>query len=153
MERHALNAQTLAALFEFRRAICRSNRAEIWKQRTLCRQTFQYGRALGAELDQRRFNVRVFQTIELFSVVANCPIAPIDVLRLEIGNVRLRSAQKPRELVKCLSFRIFFAGDDLLMFGQFDSSLLLVFDLRPKFFRQDRPGEPAHANTMIVKFP
>jgi hypothetical protein len=51
MERHAFDAESIAALLEFRGTITRTHASQIWKQWTAGRQTPQHRRDALAEVD------------------------------------------------------------------------------------------------------
>jgi len=80
-------------------------------------------------------------------------VLPINVLRLQKRQIRLRRAQIPRELVERFAFGIVFAGDNGQMFRQRDGALFFEFDLRPESFRDERPRQPVHGQTKVVKLP
>src|SRR5579862_4992802 len=53
MKRNALDAKSLAALFEFRGAVATADGLEIGEQRAFCRQTTQDGFDVGAKMNHR----------------------------------------------------------------------------------------------------
>src|SRR5712664_4130768 len=80
-------------------------------------------------------------------------IGPVHVLRLEVGNVTLRSAKMPAQLVKVASFRVFLPLKDESVFLDSDGALGLEANLRPEALGHERPGQPVHRKAKVVWFP
>jgi len=80
-------------------------------------------------------------------------VLPINVLRLQKRQIRLRRAQIPCEFIERFAFGIVFAGDNGQMFRQRDGALFFEFDLRPESFRDEGPRQPVHGQTEVVKLP
>ena len=82
---------------------------------------------------------------------ADDPLFPVDVLRLQHRQIRLRGAEVPRQLVKRPPFQILFPLDDLEMFRQRDGALFLKHRLGPLLARQQHLGQPAHIQREVLE--
>src|SRR5580658_653898 len=83
--------------------------------------------------------------------VADGLIVPVNILRLEISDVALRTAEQPAQFVKGATLWIFFASDDEQMFREGDGAFGFEPDFRPKAFGNQRPRQPVHADAKIMK--
>jgi len=71
-------------------------------------------------------------------------VGPIYVLRFEIGDVALRSAEMPAQLVEIAPLLVLFPLDDELVFLDRDGPFRLEANFRPEAFGNKRPGKPVH---------
>src|SRR5438105_4368845 len=85
------------------------------------------------------------------SSVSDRLIGPVNVFRLEVGNVALRTAKMPAQFVEIAPLRVFLLLDDEKVFLDGDGAFGPKAHLRPKPFRNDRPGKPVHRETKIVE--
>ena len=131
MQSHAFDLQSLAALLELGRAICRPDGPQIREQGPGSGQGTKDGRAFVAKRDERRLDVGLVKRCEFPAVIANRPVIPIGVLGFEICNIRLGTTQIPAELVKCAALGVALTGDDLVVLFARDCPLLLEFDRGP----------------------
>jgi hypothetical protein len=143
MQRDALDFETLATLLEFRGPVSRSNGAQIREQRTIGRKRAQHLSGLVVKAHQSN-------RAGLFPSEGKNVLLPVNVLRLQKRDVRLRSSQVPGQLVESLAFGIQLAGDNGLMLVPFDGALFFKLDGGPTFLGQDRPRQPAHIEGEVV---
>src|ERR1044071_2977598 len=83
MEGDAFNAEPFAALRKFRRAILAIDREQIREERAGLGQPAKNFRTPFSEPDQWRFDIRIREVGQLFPVIADGPVAPVNILRLE----------------------------------------------------------------------
>ena len=74
-----------------------------------------------------------------------------DVFRIQIGDVGLRTAQMPAQLVKVPTFQILFSVHDKLMFLRCDGPFGTELNFRPKPFGNERSRQPTHRQTEVVE--
>jgi len=146
VQRHALDAQSITSLFEFRGAVATANGLHIGKQRAGCR-----------HLPQEGFNVRAKmnhdQTAGFLPRVGDGLVGPVNVLRLEIGDVGLRTAKMPAQFVEPAPLRVLFPPNDELMFFAGDGASFLEAHFRPEALGNNRPRQPVHGKAEVMKFP
>jgi hypothetical protein len=80
------------------------------------------------------------ETAGLLAGVGDGLVGPINVLRLEIGNVGMRPSKMPAQFVKAATLRVLLALNDELMLLKRDGALGLKFDFRPEPLGNERPG-------------
>jgi hypothetical protein len=127
VERHTFDPQSFAPLAEFRGPVFAIDRPQVRKKRPGLGQRTQNWRTPLPEFYQWRFDIGFIQPGELFPVVANGPIAPVDILPFQTGNIALSSAEFPKKLAKLTTLLIAFSSHDLQMLLVFDCALALVF--------------------------
>jgi len=88
MKRDTFDSKAVAPLFELGRPVARSHSLEIREQQTGVWAAAKYRCDLFSEVNKR-------QTARLFSSVTNDRVFPVDMLRLQARNVRLRPAEVP----------------------------------------------------------
>jgi hypothetical protein len=137
MKRDAFDAKTLTTLLELRGTIARANRLQIRKQISRCVQAAQNGLDVLAEVNHRK-------TASFLTGVGNCLVGPVNVFRLEIGDVGLRTAKMPAQFVEAAPLRVLFALYDELMFFAGNGALVLEAHFRPEAFRNERSRQPVH---------
>ena len=142
----ALDAKSLTTLLELRGPVARANGLQIWEQRTS-----------RVQATQNRLDVRTEmyhgEASGFLPGVGDCLVWPVNVFRLQIGDVGLRTAEMPAQFVEAPSLRVLFPFDDELMFVAGNSALLLEAHFRPEAFRNERPRQPVHGNAKVVEFP
>lgn len=84
------------------------------------------------------------QTTGFLPVVSNGLVGPVNVLRLEIGDVGLRTAEMPAQFVEPAPFRVLFPPNDELMFFAGDGASFLEAHFRPETLGNNRPRQPVH---------
>ena len=84
---------------------------------------------------------------------ANDARIPVYVLGLQMGQVRLRSAQVPGKLIERLSLGIPLALYNLAMLVRRDGALFLEADNGPLALGHQRPRQPVHIDAEIVQTP
>src|SRR5438552_2307364 len=144
VERNAFDAQPHAALVEFGGAIAGANRRQVGKQSAGHRETAQ--NRLNALAKVNHGEAAGFPP-----GVSDCLIRPVNVVRLETGNVALRSAKIPAQLIIAAPLRIFLPLNDQSMFLSRDSASRLKSHLRPETFGNKRPGKPIHRKAEVVE--
>ena len=146
VQRNPVDSQPHTALVKLRGAVATTDGLQIGKQPAGCR-----------HLPQNGFNVRAKmnhgQTAGFLPRVGDGLVGPVNVLRLEIGDVGLRTAEMPAQFVKTATLRVLLAFNDELMFLKRDGALGLKFDFRPKPLGNERPRQPVHRKAEIVQFP
>ena len=80
-------------------------------------------------------------------------VGPVNVFRLEIGDVGLRTAEMPAQFVETAPLRVLFPLDDELMFFAGDGAFVLEAHFRPEAFGNERPRQPVHRDAEVVEFP
>src|SRR5439155_19049053 len=85
------------------------------------------------------------------SSVSDRLIRPVNVFRLEAGNVALRTAKMPAQFVKVAPLRVFLVLDDEKVFLDGDGAFGPKAHFRPKAPRDDRPRQPVHRETEVVE--
>src|SRR5205814_7770119 len=118
--------------------VSRSNRSKIRKERSVVRAAFQSCRDIFTEADKG--DLACF-----LSLMANDFIFPINVVGVQEGDVRLRGADVPRELVEREAFGVFLAGDNRFMLVERDRPLCLKFKSWPHSRRNAGNGKPVHS--------
>ena len=88
MKGDACDAESFAALLEFRGAVTTADGLEIREQWAFSRKTTQNHFDVGAKMNHR-------ETAGFLPGVGDGLVAPINILRLEMGNVALRTAEMP----------------------------------------------------------
>src|ERR1700722_4537669 len=146
MKGDAFDAKSLTTLLELRGAVTGANCLQIWKQWACRVQTAQNRLDVRAEMNHD-------QTARFLSGVSDCLVGPVNVFRLEIGNVGLRAAQMPAQFVEAAPLRVLFPLNDELMFVAGDGALVLVAHFRPEALRNERPRQPVHRDAEVVQFP
>ena len=109
VKRHAFDAKPFASLLEFRGAVATANGLQIGKQRAGCRHLPQDGFDVRAKMNHG-------QTAGFLPGVGDGLVGPVNVLRLEIGDVGLRTAEMPAQFVEAAPLRVLLPLDDELMF-------------------------------------
>jgi len=71
--------------------------------------------------------------------IGNGLVGPVNVVRLEVGNVGLRTAKMPAQFVEAAPLRVLFPFDDKLMFLAGDGALVLEANFRPEALGNERP--------------
>jgi len=146
VEAHPIDEKAAAALLKLSRAVPGANGPKIREKRS----HFRPG-------SKNRFDFKAEahkgELARFLSLVAYDLVRPVDVLGVKKGDVRLRSAGKPSELVEGAPLGVFLGGDD---------HAVLVLRDRPLFFkRKSRPHapgnngarKPVHSNRKIVDAP
>jgi hypothetical protein len=146
VQRDALDAKSITALFELRGAVARTNAPQIRKQRAGSRQVAQ-------DFLHVFIHAHDGNRAGLPARIADDVVFPINVLGVQAGQIGLRCPQVPGQFIERLAFGILFAGDDGQMFGQYDAALLLEFDGGPLAFRHQRPRQPVHVHAEVVQPP
>src|ERR1017187_1688323 len=82
---------------------------------------------------------------------ADDPVSPIDVLGLQICQVRLRGSQMPGELIKRPALRVLFTRDYFAVLLPSDGTFLFEAHCRPLVLGNEWPREPVHGDTKIVQ--
>jgi hypothetical protein len=100
VQRHALDAQSIASLLEFRGAVATANGLQVGKQRAGCRHLPQDGLNVRAKMNHGK-------TAGFLPGVSDGLVRPVNVLRLEIGDVGLRTAEMPAQFVEPAPLRVF----------------------------------------------
>src|SRR6476660_437312 len=85
--------------------------------------------------------------------IANNLILPIDIRSLEASDIRLRSPQVPRELVKGFPLGVLLPLQDPAVLLPGDSPFLLILHCRPLALGDKRPWKPVHIDTKVVHAP
>lgn len=110
MQGHAMNPQADASLLELRSPVARQPAPQVREQRPHLRQGCQDGLHLLTK--SNLWGLLVVPPTGLHANKADDPRRPVHVLGLQVGQVRLRSAQVPGQLIERLALGIAFAGDD-----------------------------------------
>ena len=119
---HSVNPETVAALLELRGAVARAHVCKRRKQRPILGSVARIASTSLAKSNLRRLQA---PPASLHPEEADDPVRPVDVLGLQVSQVRLRCAQVPRQLIKRLALRILFPLDDSAVFLPGDRPLLL----------------------------
>src|SRR5439155_495118 len=135
-----------ASLLELRGAVASANRLQVGEQRADYREATQNRLNVLAKVNHR-------EAAGLLTRVSDGLVGPVHALRLEVGNVTLRPAKMPAQLVKVAAFRVFLPLNDELVFLDSDGALWLETNFRPKTLGNEWPGKPVHRKAKIVKFP
>ena len=136
----------LAPLLEFRGAVATANGLQVGEQQPCRRQPAQHCLDFITKMNHR-------QTAGFLAGVGNGSVGPVNVFRLEIGDVGLRTAEMPAQFVKAASLRVLFPINDELMFFAGNGALLLEAHFRPEALWNERPRQPVHGKAEVVKFP
>jgi hypothetical protein len=72
--------------------------------------------------------------------IGDCLVRLINIVRLEMSDVALRSAEMPAQVVKTASFRTLFTFDDEFMFLNGDGALGLEANFWPQTLGNERQG-------------
>jgi len=146
VQRNTVDSQAKTALVKLRGAVAAANGVKVGEQRAGCR-----------HLPQEGFNVRSKmnhgKTAGFLPVVSDGLVGPVNVLRLEIGDVRLRTAEMPAQFVEAAPLRVLFPPDDELMFFAGDGTPFLEAHFWPETLGNDRPRQPVHGKAEVVEFP
>ena len=137
MERNPLDAQPFTALFELRGTVARPNGLEIWKQRARGIQAMENCVDVRSEMNDR-------DAAGFLLGIADSLVGPVNVFRLKIGDVGLRTAEMPTQIVEAAPLRVLFPLNDELMFLPGDGSFVFETDFWPKALGNERPGKPVH---------
>src|SRR5260370_42648440 len=92
MQRHSLDAQTVAPLFELRRAVTGPHTLEIGKQPTGVRTATQHNFDFFSEMDES-------QTASLLAGITDDSIFPVNLVTIQIGHIVLGAAQPPAPFI------------------------------------------------------
>ena len=132
--------ETIAELLEFGGPVARSNPSQIREQRpALGERTEDFCKFLVKPHDGNRTS--------LFPGKGNVVVFPINVFRVQKGEVRLGSPDVPRQLIESFPFGIGFAVHHRSVFVQGNGPFLLECNLRPLALDDDRP--PCFQNRRI----
>ena len=146
MQRNAFDAKPFAPLLEFRGTIATADGLQIRKQWTLRRQPAQHGFDVRAKMNHG-------QTAGFLPRIGDGLVGPVNVLRLEIGDVGLRTAEMPAQFVETAPLRVFLPPDDELMFITGDATFVLEAHFRPEALGNERPRQPVHRDAKVMEFP
>ncbi len=72
--------------------------------------------------------------------------------QFDLGNVTLRAAKMPAQLIKVAPFRVLLPLNDQLVFLNSEGAFWLETNFRPETFGNERPGKPVHRKAKVVKF-
>jgi len=144
MQRHTLDTKPPATLLELSRTVATPDGLQVGKQRAGVWQTAKNRLDLFAKVDHR-------ETAGLLACVGDGSVAPINILRFQVGDVSLRAAEMPAQLVKAPPLRILFALQDELMLLDGDRSFGLKTNFWPEALGNDRPGQPIHREAEVVQ--
>ena len=78
---------------------------------------------------------------------------PINIFRLQMGDIALRAANVPAAPEEGVHFRVAFTAENQFVFFPRHRPFFLVVDGRPLSFWHHRPGQPTHVHGEIVKPP
>lgn len=145
VQRHPLDVEPVAALSKFRGPVRRTHLAQIREQRPRRPEPAQDGFDFLAEMNER-------QAVGFPAGVADHAVGPVNVFRLQTGDVRLRAAQMPAQFVKVFALGVLLPLRDPLVFGERDGPFGFEGDFRPEPFGNERPGQPVHGQAKIMKF-
>src|SRR5947208_17140855 len=85
------------------------------------------------------------------SSVSDRLIGPVNVFRLEAGNVALRTAKMPAQFVEVAPLRVFLVLDDEKVLLDGDGTFGPKAHFRPKAIRDNWPRPPVHRETRVVE--
>ena len=100
VQRNPIDSQPQTALMKLRGAVATANGLQVGKQRAGCRHLPQEGFNVRAEMNHGK-------TACFLPVVSDGLVEPVNVLRLEIGDVGLRTAKMPAQFVEPAPLRVF----------------------------------------------
>src|SRR5208337_4905856 len=141
-----VDSQPQTTLVKLRGAVATANGLQVGKQRAGCWHLPQDGFNFRAKMNHG-------QTAGFLPVVSDGLVGPVNVLRLEIGDVSLRTAEMPAQVVEAAPLRVLFPLNDELMFFAGDGASFLEAHFRPEALGNDRPRQPVHGKAEVVKFP
>ncbi len=145
----AFDAEAAAAFAEFVGAVAGKPAAEMREERSFLGQGVEdVGDGL-PESDLRRG--LILAPFRLHADVGDGPAGPVHVFGVEVGQVALRRAEVPRELVECLPLGVALAFNDAAVLFPRDGAPVFVPDDWPLPFGDQRPRQPVHVHTEIVE--
>src|ERR1035437_6193045 len=150
MKRNTFDSKSLAALPKFIGPVLGLNFTQPGKEWASVGEQTQHGGDLLAEPDARRFDFSAFRVLELLTLGADRPFAPVHIFGGEIGNIRLRPIQMPAQFVKRPTLRVLFAFTDPMVFVSRNRTLGFESDLGPTRLGNHRLEQPVHRQSKIM---
>lgn len=148
MQADPVDSQAGAPLAKLSRAIGASHGDQVREERTRLGKPGEDLLHLGSEPDLRGL---LPAPPRLHPEETDHPGAPVDVLRVEMGEVGLGGAQVPRQLVERLALGVPLPLHDLGVFLPGDRPLLLEPYGGPLALGHQRPRQPVHVDAEVVE--